>query len=168
MQKGEITLTDLAQSESSLAGAKSKYIAAETELLTTKSNVERIIRIKDPNKIIENFNIEINLPNSLAESLSLSEKNNPKLLIARLNYQISEKNLNIQKAKLSPTASINFSKSEYFEDFDDFIRFENLQHDLKRIFNKLNLETQNFDIKINQTDRKDYKYYYDSRTIEKV
>jgi outer membrane protein len=112
MQKGEITLTDLAQSESSLAGAKAKYIAAETELLTTKSNFERIIRIKAPNKIIENFNIEINLPNSLAESLSLSEKNNPKLLIARLNYQISEKNLNIQKAKLSPTASINFSKSE--------------------------------------------------------
>jgi hypothetical protein len=67
-----------------------------------------------------------------------------------------------------PNELINFSKSEYFEDFDDFIRFENLQHDLKRIFNKLNLETQNFDIKINQTDRKDYKYYYDSRTIEKV
>ena len=32
LQKGEITLTDLAQSESSLAGANAKFIAAETEL----------------------------------------------------------------------------------------------------------------------------------------
>jgi outer membrane protein len=47
LQKGEITLTDLAQSESSLAGASAKFIAAETELLTAKSNFERIIRFSD-------------------------------------------------------------------------------------------------------------------------
>ena len=55
-----------------------------------------------------------------------------------------------------------------FDDFDDFIRFENLQQDSRRIFNKLNLKINNFDIKINQTERKDYKYYYDSSTIEKI
>ena len=33
LQKGEITLTDLAQSESSLAGAKADLIKAKTELL---------------------------------------------------------------------------------------------------------------------------------------
>jgi outer membrane protein len=38
--------------------------------------------------------------------------NNPDLLIAKLNYQIAEKDLNIEKAKLSPSASINYSKSE--------------------------------------------------------
>ena len=43
LQKGEVTLTDLAQSESSLAGANAKFISAETELLTAKSNFERII-----------------------------------------------------------------------------------------------------------------------------
>ena len=37
LQKGEITLTDLAQSESSLAGANAKLIIAETELLTSKT-----------------------------------------------------------------------------------------------------------------------------------
>ena len=36
LQKGEITLTDLAQSESSLAGAKANLIKAKTELLTSK------------------------------------------------------------------------------------------------------------------------------------
>ena len=38
LQKGEITLTDLAQSESSLAGAKASLIKAKTELLTSKAN----------------------------------------------------------------------------------------------------------------------------------
>lgn len=67
-----------------------------------------------------------------------------------------------------PNELLNFSKSKYFEDFDDFIRFENLHEDSKRIFNKLNLKINNFDVKINQTKRKDYKYYYDSITTEKI
>ena len=54
LQKGEITLTDLAQSESSLAGANAKFIAAETELLSAKSNFERIIRLPAPSTIEKN------------------------------------------------------------------------------------------------------------------
>ena len=37
LQKGEITLTDLAQSESSLAGARANLIKAKTELLASKN-----------------------------------------------------------------------------------------------------------------------------------
>ena len=48
LQKGEITLTDLAQSESSLAGAKAKLIKAKTELLSSKTNFERVTREKVP------------------------------------------------------------------------------------------------------------------------
>ena len=111
LQKGEITYTDLAQSESSLAGAKAKLIAAETKLLTTKANFERIIRIKAPN-LDGNFNLNINLPNSLNEALELSELNNPDLLIAKLDYEIAKRNLNIERANFAPSASINYSKSE--------------------------------------------------------
>jgi outer membrane protein len=111
LQKGEITFTDLAQSESSLAGAKAKLIAAETKLLTTKANFERIIRIKAPN-LDGNFNLNINLPNSLNEALELSELNNPDLLIAKLDYEIAKRNLNIERANFAPSASINYSKSE--------------------------------------------------------
>ena len=51
LQKGEITLTDLAQSESSLAGANANLIKAKTELLTSKMNFERVIREKAPKEI---------------------------------------------------------------------------------------------------------------------
>ena len=112
MQKGEITLTDLAQSESSLAGARANFIAAETELLTSKTNLERIARTSIPDNIEEELNVDTNLPNNLLEALNISEKNSPKILIAKLDYEISKKNLNIEKAKLSPSASINYSKTK--------------------------------------------------------
>ena len=115
LQKGEITLTDLAQSESSLAGANAKFIAAETELLTAKSNFERIIRIPAPEKLIaDNFikKVSLNFPTDLSDALSFSEKNNPKLLLAKLDYEISEKNVNIEISKFSPSASVNYTQSQ--------------------------------------------------------
>ncbi len=112
LQKGEITLTDLAQSESSLEGARAKFITAETELLTAKTNFERIIRISAPETTDDIFNLKLKLPNNLMEILKLSESNNPKLLIAKLDYEIAQKDLNIEIANFSPTASINYSKSE--------------------------------------------------------
>ena len=39
-------------------------------------------------------------------------KNNPSLEIARINYLISEKEFKIEKAKLSPSASLNYSITE--------------------------------------------------------
>ena len=112
LQKGEITLTDLAQSESSLAGANANLIKAKTELLASKTNFERIIRKKTPNSINTNERVEIDLPSTLNEAIENAKLNNADLIIAKLDYQIAEKDLNIEKAKLSPSASINYSKSE--------------------------------------------------------
>ncbi len=112
LQKGEITLTDLAQSESSLAGAKAKLIKAKTELLSSKTNFERITREKVP--LLENLKeaIIIDLPNSINTSLELANLRNLELLITKLDYEISIKNLNIERSRLSPSASVTISKSE--------------------------------------------------------
>ena len=112
LQKGEITLTDLAQSESSLAGAKADLIRAKTEFLASKTNFERIIREKSPNVSNLNEKVYLLLPSSLKESLQIANSNNVDLLISNLDYEISIKDLNIEKARLSPSASLNYSKSE--------------------------------------------------------
>jgi outer membrane protein len=112
LQKGEITLTDLAQSESSLAGARANLIKAKTELLVSKTNFERVTREKTPN--VENLNEKaiLILPNSLVESLELARLNNVDLMTSKLDYEIAIKDLNIERARLSPSASVNYSKSE--------------------------------------------------------
>ena len=112
LQKGEITLTDLAQSESSLAGARAKLIAAETNFLTSKTNFERITRAIVPENLESKYELNINLPTNLNETLKLSKTNNPNLMVAKMESLVAEKELNIEKAKFAPKASLNYTKSE--------------------------------------------------------
>ena len=112
LQKGEITLTDLAQSESSLAGANANLIKAKTELLSSKTNFERVTRQNIPKFENLDENVNLVLPNTLKESLELSNLNNLSLLIAKLDLEIANKNLSIERARLSPSASIKVSKTE--------------------------------------------------------
>ena len=121
LQKGEITLIDLAQSESSLAGAMAKLITAETELATAKTNFERIVRMTAPEIIKDDYRFEITLPKNLLSALSLSEKNNPKLILAKLEYEISEKEVFIEKGQFSPSASVNYTQSKNENDFSSTV-----------------------------------------------
>ena len=112
LQKGEITLTDLAQSESSLAGANASLIKAKTEYLASKTNFERVTRQKAPNTEKLSEKLILKLPETFDSALELANLNNVDLLISQLDYEISIKDLNIERARLSPSASINYSKSE--------------------------------------------------------
>ena len=112
VQKGEVSLTDLAQSESSLAGANANLIKAKTELSSSISNFERVTRESAPN--IENLNGKeiLSLPSSLNSAQEISNLNNINLLISKLNFEISKRELNIERSRFSPTASIEVSKTE--------------------------------------------------------
>ena len=112
LQKGEITLTDLAQSESSLAGAKANLIKAETELFSSIINFERVTREKIPKMESLDETTILDLPETLDTALTISNLNNINLLISKLEYEISKKDLNIERSRFSPSASIKVSKSE--------------------------------------------------------
>ena len=112
LQKGEITLTDLAQSESSLAGANADLIKAQTELLASKTNFQRVTREKTPDYDNLNNNFKLTLPSTLERSLELANINNVDLIIAKLDYEIAVKDLNIEKSRLSPSATLNYSKTK--------------------------------------------------------
>tara|TARA_Y100001970_G_scaffold241513_1_gene305146 strand:- start:2400 stop:3698 length:1299 start_codon:yes stop_codon:yes gene_type:complete len=111
LQKGEITLSDLAQAESSLAKARANLISAETELLAAKTNFQRVIGIKTPGNVSE-ISVNILPPIDFSTILKKSTVNNPKLLVTTIDYEISKKNLSIEMSKISPSAKLNYSKSE--------------------------------------------------------
>jgi outer membrane protein len=112
LQKGEINLADLAQSESSLAGAKANFIKADTEFTLAIAEFERVTREKAPQNLDSDFEIYFSTPKTLKMALELANKNNPSLAISKINLAISEKELNMEKAKLSPSATLNYSKTE--------------------------------------------------------
>ncbi len=110
--RGQITNTDLAQSESSLAGAQAQFAKAKSDLLISKLNYENIIgKISNPNQLQKNTNAIVSLPSTLDEALNLSKQNNPDILIAKLDLEKSEKELEISKSDLKPTASLSLQRT---------------------------------------------------------
>ena len=110
-ERGTIKLSDLAQSESSLADAKAKFIRAENSLAVNEKDFENIIGYLPKDLKIIN-NIELNLPKSLEETLELSSNNNPELLISKLNFEKAKYSLRGAAEKFAPKATLSFEVSE--------------------------------------------------------
>ena len=113
LERGNISLSDVAQSESSLAGAQAKLIQAENDFLTSKLNYENVIgKLTDPELLEKASIFEPRLPIELNRALELSEKNNPELIIAKLEYEQSKKDTSSARSDLAPTASLSFDRSK--------------------------------------------------------
>ena len=116
LDRGKITITDLSQSESSLAGAQAQFTQASNDLLISILNYENIVgNSPDPNKLKKNSKAISNIPSSLENAIELSKKNNPDIKIAELDLIQSEKDLAISESDLKPTASLSLERS-YSED----------------------------------------------------
>ena len=113
LERGSISLSDVAQSESSLAGAQAKLIQAENDFLTSKLNYENIIgKLNDPELLEKTSIFEARLPIELNRALELSKKNNPDLIIAKLEYEQSKKDTSSARSDLAPTALLSFDRSK--------------------------------------------------------
>jgi len=112
LEKGEISLTDLAQSESSLAGARAELISAQNDLVTSKANFEKAIGKKSTENIKEVKDINLNLPESLAAAYNISNSENPDLQIALLEYKQAKLDVVIAGSELSPSATLSYKIAE--------------------------------------------------------
>ena len=116
LDRGQITITDLSQSESSFAGAQAKFIESKNDLLISKLTYENIIgKIQDPNLLQKNSRAIVSIPKSLNNAISISKINNPDILIAKFELNQTEKDLESSKADLKPTAALSLERS-YSED----------------------------------------------------
>jgi outer membrane protein len=119
--RGQITNTDLAQSESSLAGAQAQFTQAKSDLLIAKLTYENIIgKIADPNQLKKNSKSIVNIPNSLSDAINLSKQNNPDIKIAKFDLEQSEKDVAISQSDLKPSASLSLERS-YSDDLSSTI-----------------------------------------------
>ena len=108
LENGLITLADLAQSESSLAGAQAQFINSKNDLVTAKLTYEKIIGpLTDIDLINGSINLDFNVPESLNKAIQLSIGNNPDLIIAKLEYEQSQQDVKIAIAEFSPTAKLS-------------------------------------------------------------
>jgi len=112
LERGQITLADLAQSESSLAGAQAKFIQAKSEAVTSKLVYEKIIGpINDLSTLDKKSDLNFEIPLDLNNAIEISKISNPNLIISKLEYEQSEKDVTIARSDLSPSATLSFNSS---------------------------------------------------------
>jgi len=113
LERGQIGLSDVAQSESSFAEAQAKLIEAENNLLTSKLNYENVIGNLSNTQNLDKSSILIaDLPKQLSEAIEISKKRNPELIIAKLEYEQSKKNTNSAKSDMAPSATLSFDRTQ--------------------------------------------------------
>ena len=112
LERGQITVSDLAQSESSLAGAKAQFIQAKNEVVINKLNYENIIgKISNPKSLEKTSESIVLMPQTLNGAIDLSKQNNPDITIAKLELEQSEKDIEIAESDLKPTATLSLERS---------------------------------------------------------
>ena len=110
--RGQITATDLAQSQSSLAGAQAKYIDAQNNIVTSKLNYENIIGpINNQEKLKKIYKSDVAIPSSLTEAIGISKNKSPELIIAEIEYGQSELDVKIARSDLLPTAKLSLERT---------------------------------------------------------
>ena len=115
LERGEISLTDFAQSESSLAGAQAKLITARNELISGKKNFQKIIGSKSPDEINLSFIPNLSTPTSLRTASAISDQINPRLNLAKIDLEIAKRELFAARGDLSPSASISYEKKKNYD-----------------------------------------------------
>ena len=112
---GEVTRTDVAQAESSLATARSNYFTAQSNLENSIAVYRQIIGVQ-PSRLEAARPIDALLPRALPEAVSLALSEHPAIQAALHNVDVAAAQVKINEAQLYPTVNLvgNFeNNTEY-------------------------------------------------------
>ena len=111
---GEVTRTDVAQSEAQLAAGKTQLLAAEATLTTTRANFRRIIG-NEPQALAPGSPVDRFLPGTLPGALDLSLVENPNVTAAMYGIDVNYLQVKINEGALLPTVSLVAGVSQSYE-----------------------------------------------------
>jgi outer membrane protein len=111
---GEVTRTDVAQSEAQLAAGRTQLLTAESNLTTTRSNFRRIIG-NEPTALQAGSPVDRFLPSSLPASVDLALTENPNVTSAMYGIDVSFLNVKVNEGALFPTVTLQASAQQGFE-----------------------------------------------------
>jgi len=111
---GEVTRTDVAQSEAQLAAGRTQLLTAESNLVTTKANFRRIIG-NEPEALAPGSPVDRFLPPSLPGAVDLSLTENPSVTAAMFGIDVSFLQVKISEGALLPTITLQGSVQQTYE-----------------------------------------------------
>src|SRR3979409_2211096 len=96
---GEVTRTDVAQSEAQLAAGRTQLLTAESNLVTTKANFRRIIG-NEPDNLAPGSPVDRFLPGSLPGAVDLGLTENPSVTAAMYGIDVSYLQVKVSEGAL--------------------------------------------------------------------
>jgi outer membrane protein len=111
---GEVTRTDVAQSEAQLAAGKTQLLTAEANLTTTRSNFRRIIG-NEPAALAPGSPVDRFLPGTLPSAVELGLIENPNVTAAMFGIDVSYLQVKVNEGALLPTVTLQASVQQSYE-----------------------------------------------------
>lgn len=111
---GEVTRTDVAQSEAQLAAGRTQQLAAESILTTTRANFRRIIG-NEPAQLAAGSPVDRFLPTTLAGAVALGMVENPNVTASMFGIDVSFLNVKVNEGALFPTVTLQLSAQQSYE-----------------------------------------------------
>ncbi len=111
---GEVTRTDVAQSEAQLAAGKTQELTAESNLVTTRSNYRRIIG-NEPENLAPGSPVDRYLPPTLPQAVDLSLIENPNVTAAMYGVDVNFLQVKVNEGALLPTVTLQGSVQQAYE-----------------------------------------------------
>src|SRR6201991_2066365 len=111
---GEVTRTDVAQSEAQLAAGRTQQLAAEATLTTTRSNFRRIIG-NEPEALAPGSPVDRFLPGTLPAAVEPGLTQNPNVTAAMFGIDVSFLQVKVAEGALLPTVSLQASVQQSYE-----------------------------------------------------
>ena len=111
---GEVTRTDVAQSEAQLAAGRTQQLTAEANLTATRANYRRIIG-SEPNALAPGSPVDRHLPPSLASAVNLGLIENPNVTAAMYGIDVSYLTVKVNEGALFPTLILQANVQQSWE-----------------------------------------------------
>src|SRR3569623_1350081 len=111
---GEVTRTDVAQSEAQLAAGKTQALTAEANLNTTRAAFRRFIG-NEPSNLAPGSPVDRYLPGTLATAVSLSLVENPNVTAAMFGIDVNYLQVKINEGALLPTVTVQAGITQSYQ-----------------------------------------------------
>ena len=111
---GEVTRTDVAQSEAQLAAGKTQQLTAEANLTTTRANFRRIIG-NEPEALAPGSPVDRFLPATLPGAVELGLIENPNVTAAMFGIDVNYLQVKVNEGALLPTVTLQASVQQSYE-----------------------------------------------------
>lgn len=111
---GEVTRTDVAQSEAQLAAGRTQALTAEANLNTTRANFRRIIG-SEPTNLAPGSPVDRFLPSTLASAIELGLIEHPNVTAAMFGIDVNFLQVKVAEGALLPTVTLQASATQSYE-----------------------------------------------------